>query len=72
MPKTINLRDLPDELVRKAKSRAALQGVTLKDFVLTAIERATELDGQLAAPMAMSMMRVENKKTSGERKRTKR
>lgn len=42
--KTINLRDLPDELVRKAKACAALHGMTLKDFVMQAIEKATEED----------------------------
>ena len=55
MPKTINLRNLPDELVRKAKSRAALQGVTLKDFVQTAIEKATD-DSPFTTPIAMSMV----------------
>jgi hypothetical protein len=60
MPKTINLRDLPDELVRKAKSRAALQGVTLKDFVQTAIEKAT--DDLTFAPIAMSMIQPEQKR----------
>jgi len=30
--KTINLRDLPEELVRRAKACAALHGITLKDF----------------------------------------
>ena len=42
--KTINLRDLPEELVRRAKACAALHGMTLKDFVLQAIQRATERD----------------------------
>ena len=42
--KTINLRDLPDDLVRKAKACAALHGMTLKDFVLQAIHKATEED----------------------------
>ena len=60
MPKTVNLRDLPDELVRKAKSRAALQGITLKDFVRTAIEKAT--DEVPFAPIAMSMIQTEPKR----------
>jgi len=42
--KTINLRDLPEELVRRAKACAALHGVTLKDFVIHAITKATEED----------------------------
>jgi hypothetical protein len=39
--KTINLRDLPEELVRRAKACAALHGMTLKDFVIQAIHKAT-------------------------------
>ncbi len=42
--KTINLRDLPEELVRRAKACAALHGMTLKDFVVQAIAKATEKD----------------------------
>jgi len=42
--KTINLRDLPEELVRRAKACAALHGITLKDFVAQAIAKATEKD----------------------------
>jgi uncharacterized protein (DUF1778 family) len=42
--KTINLRDLPEELVRRAKACAALHGITLKDFVIQAIAKATEAD----------------------------
>jgi hypothetical protein len=42
--RTINLRDLPDDLVRKAKACAALNGVTLRDFVIRAINRAVDED----------------------------
>jgi len=42
--KTINLRDLPEELVRRAKACAALHGLTLRGFVIQAITRATEAD----------------------------
>jgi uncharacterized protein (DUF1778 family) len=42
--KTINLRDLPEDLVRRAKACAALHGMTLKDFVIQAIAKATEAD----------------------------
>ena len=38
---TINY-EIPDELHRRAKSAAALRGMTLKDFLLTALERETE------------------------------
>lgn len=40
--KTINLRDLPNEFVRRAKAHAALSGVTLKDFVIAAVEKAMQ------------------------------
>ena len=42
--KTINLRGLPEELVRRAKACAALHGVTLKSFIMEAVERAVERD----------------------------
>lgn len=42
--KTINLRDLPEDLVRRAKAYAALSGTTLKDFVIHAIEKAVEAE----------------------------
>ena len=39
--KTVNLRDLPEGLVRRAKVCAALRGMTLKDFAIEALEAAT-------------------------------
>ncbi len=42
--KTINLRDLPEELVRRAKAVAALHGMTLRDFAIRAISKAIEQD----------------------------
>jgi hypothetical protein len=42
--RTINLRDLPEEFVRRAKACAALHGVTLKAFVVDAVEKAIEKD----------------------------
>ena len=34
---TVNIRDFPDELHRKAKSQAALQGISLKDLIIKAV-----------------------------------
>ena len=34
--------DIPDDLHRRAKSSAALQGVTLKDFLIQALDVATK------------------------------
>ncbi len=42
--KTMNLRDLPEDLVRRAKACAAIQGMTLKEFVSEAIEKAVRQD----------------------------
>jgi hypothetical protein len=43
LPKTtkaLNLRDLPEDFVRKVKSQAALEGVTLKEFIIRAVSAA--------------------------------
>lgn len=50
--KTINLRDLPEELVRRAKACAALHGITLKEFVVQAVAKATERDLPAMASIA--------------------
>ncbi|MBP1725923.1 MAG: hypothetical protein H6Q51_1221 [Deltaproteobacteria bacterium] len=34
---TLNLKGFPDELHRQAKSRAALEGISLRDLVLRAV-----------------------------------
>ena len=34
---TVNIRDFPEELHRKAKSQAALQGISLKELVIKAV-----------------------------------
>ena len=34
----INLRDFPDQLHREAKAKAALEGITLKDLIIKAVE----------------------------------
>jgi hypothetical protein len=35
--------EVPDDLHRRAKAAAALQGVTLKDFLIDALESATKV-----------------------------
>ena len=40
MSKTIHIRDVPDELHREAKARAARAGLSLSDFLLRELERA--------------------------------
>jgi hypothetical protein len=34
--------ELPDELLKKAKSRAALSGISLREFFIEAVERKLE------------------------------
>lgn len=36
----IQIRNVPDDIHRRAKARAALEGTTLSDFCLQALERA--------------------------------
>jgi len=40
MPKMIQIRNVPDELHRRMKSRAALLGMSLSDYLLSEIRRA--------------------------------
>jgi hypothetical protein len=44
--KTVNLRDLPEDLVRRAKAHAALTGITLKEFFVQAVEMAMGKENQ--------------------------
>jgi predicted HicB family RNase H-like nuclease len=34
---TINMRDIPDQLHREAKAKAALMGISLKELIIRAI-----------------------------------
>jgi len=43
--KALNLRDLPEDFVKRAKAQAALSGMTLKDFVIEAVEKAMKSSG---------------------------
>jgi predicted HicB family RNase H-like nuclease len=36
--KSMNLRDAPEDLMRRAKAAAAMQGITLREFVFKAME----------------------------------
>ena len=39
---TINLREVPEDLHRRAKARAAMEGVTLKQLILRLLEEYLE------------------------------
>jgi plasmid stability protein len=42
---TINLRNMPNDLHRKAKAQAALEGTTLKDLVIRLLTEYLEKEG---------------------------
>jgi predicted HicB family RNase H-like nuclease len=42
----LNLRGIPTDVIRRAKSAAALQGVTLREWVLKAIEEKLKKAGK--------------------------
>lgn len=42
MSKMIQLRNVPDQLHRKLKTRAATEGLSLSDYLLEEIQRAAE------------------------------
>ena len=42
MSTMIQIRNVPDEIHRAAKARAARQGLTLSEFALQALQRAVE------------------------------
>jgi antitoxin FitA len=43
MSRMIQIRNVPDELHRKLKAKAALEGKTLSDYLLHEVERLAEL-----------------------------
>ena len=68
--KTINLRDLPEDMVRKAKVCAALRGISLKSFVMEAIEKLVEEVGRQAGPAAAFLVMTQKRrgKRRGQRR----
>jgi antitoxin FitA len=42
MPKMIQVRNVPDSLHRRLKSKAALEGLSLSDFLLREMEHVAE------------------------------
>lgn len=66
--KTINLRELPEDLVRRAKAFAALRGLTLKDFVVHALTKAMEGDLDLNPETALLLGSYRPKKRARKAK----
>ena len=42
MPATIQIRNVPEDTHRRLKARAAMEGVSMSQYVMAAIERALE------------------------------
>jgi plasmid stability protein len=42
MPKMIQLRNVPDELHQRLKARAAMEGMTLSDYLIAEARRVAE------------------------------
>ena len=57
---TLNLKDFPEELREQAKSRAALEGITLKELVVQAVTV------YLASPITLDVQEVIVKKKDSE------
>lgn len=57
---TLNLKNFPDDLHEQAKSRAALEGITLKELVVEAVS------GYLAGPITLDVQEVIVKKKDSE------
>ena len=53
---TLNLKNFPDDLHEQAKSRAALEGITLKELVVQAVS------GYLTGPITLDVQEVIVKK----------
>lgn len=45
MSKMIQIRNMPDEMHRTLKSRAAAQGVSLSDYLLQELRKSAEVPG---------------------------
>jgi hypothetical protein len=46
---TLNLKDFPDDLLEQVESRAALEGITLRELVMEAVKR------YLASPITLDV-----------------
>jgi hypothetical protein len=76
--KTINLRNVPEDLVRRAKAYAALQGLSLKEFILQAVRQVLDAAGpelgltSRALFVAAKARRIAHTRQKKERKRDSR
>jgi antitoxin FitA len=67
MSKMVQVRNVPDQLHRKLKVRAAEQGVSLSDYILAELRRvADRISPQELAERARSIVREETRPTPAE------
>lgn len=67
MPSMIQIRNVPGELHRRAKARAAMEGVTLSDFALEALRRAVaERSMEEVAARIRELPPVESERSAAE------
>ena len=59
---TLSLKNFPDDLHEQAKSRAALEGITLEELIEQAVS------GYLASPITLDVEEVIVKKKDSEEK----
>jgi plasmid stability protein len=57
---TLSLKNFPDDLHEQAKSRAALEGITLKELIVQAVS------GYLSSPITLDVQEVIVKKKDPE------
>ena len=50
--------DLPDELMRNLKARAALEGRSLRDLVLELVTRGLQAPAVMPAPVPLPLVRL--------------
>jgi len=60
--KTINLRDFPEDLHRKAKSKAALMGISLKELIIRAVTEYIQ-KGDIIEPRTYKRRKVKRSAT---------
>jgi plasmid stability protein len=63
--RTVNLRNLPEDLVRKAKAVAAWRGISLKDFIIQAVRQS--LATHEAANAVLFAMKGDRRKAKAKR-----
>jgi antitoxin FitA len=64
VPKTIQLRHVPDDLHRKLKSRAAMEGRSLSDYIIREIRQLEEIPTMAEMMERLARLKPVHLKTS--------